>query len=75
MIGVGFIQQAVQLFKDNEHIRIIECSSLYETQPVGSDSSEWFVNAVAAIETDLSAIDLLAICRSIEERLIQFALC
>jgi 2-amino-4-hydroxy-6-hydroxymethyldihydropteridine diphosphokinase len=67
---VGFIQQAVQLFKDNEHIRIIECSSLYETQPVGSDSSEWFINAVAAIETDLSAMDLLAICRSIEERLL-----
>jgi 2-amino-4-hydroxy-6-hydroxymethyldihydropteridine diphosphokinase len=66
---VGFIQQAVQLFKDNEHIRIIECSSLYETQPVGSDSSEWFVNAVVALETDLSALDLLSICHSIEERL------
>lgn len=66
---VGFIQQAVQLFKDNEHIRIIECSSLYETQPVGSDSSEWFVNAVVALETDLSAQDLLVICQSIQERL------
>ena len=43
---------------------------LYETQPVGSDSSEWFVNAVIAIETDLSAIDLLIICRSVEERLL-----
>ncbi len=71
---VGFIQQAVQLFKDNEHIRIIECSSLYETQPVGSDSSGWFVNAVVAIETDLSAVDLLAICHSIEDRLLSLHL-
>jgi len=67
---VGFIQQAMQLLKDNLHIRIIECSSLYETQPVGSDSGQWFVNAVAAVETDLSALDLLTICQHIEERLL-----
>ena len=71
---VGFIQQAVQLFKDNEHIRIIECSSLYETQPVGSDSGEWFVNAVIAIETDLSAVELFTICHSIEQRLLSLHL-
>ena len=64
---VGFIQQAMQLLKDNQHIRITECSSLYETQPVGSASGNWFVNAVAGIETDLSAPDLLKICQDIEK--------
>ncbi len=67
---VGFIQQAMQLLKDNPHIRIIECSSLYETQPVGSDSGEWFVNAITAAETDLNAVELLAICQEIENRLL-----
>ncbi len=67
---VGFIQQAMQLLKDNGHLRIIECSSLYETQPVGANSSEWFVNAVAVLETDLSVHELLAVCQEVEKRLV-----
>ncbi len=67
---VGFIQQSMQLLKDNPHMRITECSSLYETQPVGSDSGEWFVNAVTAAETDLSAADLLIVCQEIEKLLV-----
>lgn len=67
---LGFVQQAMQLLKDHEHIEVVECSSLYETEPVGREYVEWFVNAVAAIETDLSAQDLLNVCQDIEERLI-----
>src|ERR1700722_14611797 len=67
---IGFIQQAMQLLKDNPRLRIIECSSLYETQPIGSTSAQWFVNAVAVLETDLSASELLTICLEIEQRLV-----
>src|SRR5215472_2074080 len=66
---VGFVQQAMQLLKDVPHIKVIECSSLYETQPFGNDSIPWYVNAVAAIETNLEAVDLIDICKDIETRL------
>jgi 2-amino-4-hydroxy-6-hydroxymethyldihydropteridine diphosphokinase len=66
---VGFIQQAMQLLKDNARIRVIECSSLYETEPILASFSQWFINAVAVLETDLAADELLALCKEIEARL------
>ncbi len=68
---VGYVQQAMQLFKDVPRIKVVECSSLYETQPHGNDRTPWFVNAVAAMETNLSAEELLDICKDIEGRLNQ----
>jgi 2-amino-4-hydroxy-6-hydroxymethyldihydropteridine diphosphokinase len=66
---LGFVQQAMQLLKDHPDIEVVECSSLYETEPVGREYVEWFVNAVAAIDTDLSPQDLLEVCHDIENRL------
>jgi 2-amino-4-hydroxy-6-hydroxymethyldihydropteridine diphosphokinase len=66
---VGYVQQAMQFLKDIRGIKVIECSSLYETEPVGDKYSEWFVNAVAAVDTNLSAEMLLDICNDIEKRL------
>lgn len=70
---LGYVQQAMQLLKDYPDIEIVECSSIYETEPVGNEYVEWFVNAVAAIETNLSASDLLAVCRETEKRLASLA--
>jgi 2-amino-4-hydroxy-6-hydroxymethyldihydropteridine diphosphokinase len=66
---LGYVQQAMQLLKDVSGIAVTECSSLYETEPVGDLYTEWFVNAVVAIETSLTAEDLLDVCRDIEKRL------
>ncbi len=66
---VGFIQQAVQLLKDYPQIKVLECSSLYETEPIGDEYTDWFVNAVLIIETELSAEELLDVLRDIEARL------
>lgn len=63
------VQQAMQLLKDHNDIEVVECSSLYETEPVGNGYEEWFVNAVSAIETKLSARELLEVCRNIEQTL------
>jgi 2-amino-4-hydroxy-6-hydroxymethyldihydropteridine diphosphokinase len=49
--------------------RVVRVSSLYCTEPVGYREQEEFINAVAAIETDLSPQDLLAVCRTIENEL------
>lgn len=66
---LGFVQQAMQLLKDHPDIEVVECSSLYETEPVGREYVEWFVNAVASVETDLSPQQLLDVCKDIESRL------
>lgn len=60
----------MQLLKDIHGIRVAECSSLYETEPVGEEyDKEWFVNAVAAIDTNMSAESLLEACMDVENRL------
>lgn len=66
---LGYVQQAMQLLKDYPDIEVVECSSLYETEPVGNEYQEWFVNAVAAVETSLSCRELLKVCKEIEKRL------
>ncbi len=70
---LGYVQQAMQLLKDYPDIEVVECSSLYETEPVGNDYEEWFVNAVASIETTLSVKELLKVCKLIEKRLASLA--
>lgn len=49
--------------------RVIAVSSFYRTEPVGYRDQEAFINAVVALETDLSPRELLAECLRIEERL------
>ena len=63
---LGFIQQAMQLLKDHPRVEVVECSSLYEAEPVGSEYEQWFVNAVASIETNLSLRALFELCKHIE---------
>lgn len=66
---VGYIQQAVQFLKDIKHLEVVDCSSLYEAEPVGEEYSNWFVNAVAIIETSFSCEELLDVLLDIEKRL------
>ena len=67
---VSCIQQAMQFIKDVPGISVAESSSLYESEPLGSNSQKWFVNAVAAIiDTKLSVEELLDVCKDIEKRM------
>ena len=70
---LGYIQQAMQFLKDVPGVTVLECSSLYEAEPTGEFYSEWFVNAVASIDTSLRPEELLEICRDIETRLTKMA--
>ena len=48
-------------------IRVLACSSLHETEPVGGPPGQpMYLNAVARLETDLSPQDLLARMQEIE---------
>jgi 2-amino-4-hydroxy-6-hydroxymethyldihydropteridine diphosphokinase len=44
-------------------------SPLYETKPVGFADQGWFLNAVAAVETELSPHELLALLQAVEQTL------
>ena len=48
--------------------RIVHCSSLYRTAPVGITEQPEFVNAVAQLETDLAPEALLDALLEIEQR-------
>ncbi len=63
----SYIGQAISML--TESVQVVRVSSLYRTEPVGYREQEYFINAVAEIETDRSADDLLALCRSVEDRL------
>ena len=44
-------------------------SSLYETQPVGTNAQRWFVNCVVDVETELMPLALLHLLKRIEREL------
>lgn len=48
--------------------RLVACSSLYRTEPVGSRHQPPFVNAVAQVETDLDPEPLLDFLLALERR-------
>ena len=66
---VSAIQQAVNFLSGDNSIEIVATSSFYETEPWGKKNQDWFVNAVIAIRTSLSPVELLRVCQSVEEKL------
>ena len=66
---IGYIQQATSLLNGFENISVVQSSSLYETEPWGVNSENWFVNAVVQISTTLLPQTLLTQCQKIETML------
>ena len=66
---IGFVQQATSLLNASDGISLIRTSALYESEPWGMDSKNWFVNAVVEIKTTLSPQELLTQCQRIETQL------
>jgi len=63
----GNIQKALVLLGQFSKIKVVKKSSLYETEPVGYEDQDWFVNAVAELETGLSPQELLDALMKIEQ--------
>jgi 2-amino-4-hydroxy-6-hydroxymethyldihydropteridine diphosphokinase len=49
--------------------RVVGCSSLYETEPVGNLDQPAFLNAVVALETDVQPLALLRVLLAIEKEM------
>ena len=50
-------------------LRVTRRSSLYETEPVGMKSKDWFLNTVVEAETDLAPEELMRVLLELERAL------
>ena len=62
------IVEGLAMLNASGQLKVINASSLYETEPVGYTEQGSFLNAVAQIDTCLSPLDLLSLCKDIETR-------
>jgi 2-amino-4-hydroxy-6-hydroxymethyldihydropteridine diphosphokinase len=63
---VGFLQGAVDALGRVDGLRLVAVSPVYETVPVGGPPQPEFLNAVVAVDTELTPRDLLQLAHRIE---------
>ncbi|MGI8352890.1 2-amino-4-hydroxy-6-hydroxymethyldihydropteridine diphosphokinase [Niallia circulans] len=64
-----YIREAVQMLHNQEEIKVVNISSVYETDPVGYEEQALFLNIVIQVETSLNPFSLLEQCQKIESEL------
>lgn len=77
LIGIGSnvgdkaanIAQALELLTADGAVRLVARSRLYRSAPWGILEQDWFVNACAAVATNVGPHDLLARCLEAETRM------
>ena len=69
--GIEFelLKTALETLEANYPIEVVNVSSIYETDPVGYEDQDLFLNMVAQIHTELSPIELLDACSETETEL------
>jgi 2-amino-4-hydroxy-6-hydroxymethyldihydropteridine diphosphokinase len=65
----AYLERAVDLLRADEGINVVAVSSFRETEPVGLREQPRFLNGAAAVETDLSARELLDRLLAVEREL------
>jgi len=56
---VGNCRRAIEAVRADGRNRIVRCSPLYQTEPVGKKEQGWFVNGVFAMDTSMEPGELL----------------
>ncbi|HEX4490841.1 MAG TPA: 2-amino-4-hydroxy-6-hydroxymethyldihydropteridine diphosphokinase [Acidimicrobiia bacterium] len=62
-----FLQSAVDALARTPDVAVAALSDVYETDPVGGPDQGPYLNAVVAIDTELSARELLALAHRLED--------
>ena len=65
----SFLCEAIKSLDRRSDIKVIQCSSIYETEPYGPVEQSAFLNMVVEINTSLAPIELLKVTQSIEQDL------
>lgn len=63
---LAYIQQAIHFLSQTKDIAIQQVSSIYETEPVGYEEQDKFLNGVIEGQTDLSPHTLLNTLKDVE---------
>ncbi len=63
---LAYLQLAVDGLAASPGVRLVAVSPVYETAPVGGPEQPDYLNAVAEVETTLTARELLAVANAIE---------
>lgn len=60
---------ALQILDAHQAMRRSSCSSIYETEPWAVADQPNFLNLVVGFETTLPPVELLALCKEVEDRI------
>ncbi|WP_086981550.1 2-amino-4-hydroxy-6-hydroxymethyldihydropteridine diphosphokinase [Vibrio aphrogenes] len=63
---VAQAQKAIEALRQHPHIKLVNCSSLYSSTPMGPQDQPDYINAVAEIQTHLTPLELLDSTQAIE---------
>ena len=66
---MDYLLQAIEAIGDVKQMSVVKKSSIYETEPVGYENQENFLNQVVEITTQYSPLELLEACQLIENKL------
>ena len=66
---VGNCLRAIEAIASAGRNRIVRCSPLYQTEPVGKKDQDWFVNGILAMETSMEPAELLDFLLATEKRM------
>jgi 2-amino-4-hydroxy-6-hydroxymethyldihydropteridine diphosphokinase len=64
-----YLKKAIILLEGNEKIKVVNTSSIYETDPVGYEDQDQFLNMAVHVSTTLKPLELLDVCLDIENAL------
>lgn len=65
----AMVDEALRRLDARPDIKLIRRSQLYRTEPWGDQNQDWFLNACALVETDLTPRALLECCLAVEAEL------
>ncbi|KXZ20473.1 2-amino-4-hydroxy-6-hydroxymethyldihydropteridine diphosphokinase [Bacillus nakamurai] len=64
-----YLRQAVAMLAQHQHVTVTKVSSIYETDPVGYEDQDQFLNMAVEVNTSLSPFELLELTQNIEAEL------
>lgn len=66
---IQHIRTALDLMRKSKGLKVLRTSSFYKTAPQGYEDQDWFINAVAEIQTSLPPLHVLGLLQSIEQKM------
>jgi 2-amino-4-hydroxy-6-hydroxymethyldihydropteridine diphosphokinase len=66
---IGQMQSALKALAEDNQLKVLQISPLYENRAVGMREADDFLNAIAEVETSMAPLALLDFCLEVESKL------